>query len=647
MGRQKGNGVAPKEPYAMMLLLAFGAAALGVMVLHKLRERRIFNLVVRDQTAIMSLHLLLQKERDSTKEVKRKNEEMTAKLYSLASQKIELSNRIIEMESMSDSLKEEQRILESALEEKQNEIKILREKEMDSTKAISQVTALTQLLQQKEDEIEEMKHHLKSTAHIWSPSIDDSSNPPTNLTATRNIVSEVENKVDKKKVDGAIAKEGGLQESKNAKDGQNLTMHEGRIENGKDDIGQTEILREGLLQKLENNMDGESSEEQGENGKRISDKSQGMGENKDEKFEKPRGFQDGEVSRVASTMNNRTNDGNSHDSQVSETKNEYGDSKVMDSKEHDTIRDEQPKRLHYGKGRDPDVVANDRIKLEMANGSQNGDGSSMRGIHGSRSKMKGKRWRMVSENRELKKNPSDGIGMDLRSRTSDKDEAKTGKKRQMSEIGNLERFMSYQVDKKGLNTRDEHAHGDTVANEEQGNGHLEMIERSKTVEIRTNDDNQIRLEGKEEKELPNRGRSEMPKNSTGRSSQHAEHLMVDDTSASTVHQEGRNGEVISKNEKLVKPQSSLYGEGLIRNVIDEAEGRAVNVFEQPVDQEAGSIRRQDMITTTTNNRESSEKATGYEEQTTLEVAHIGEQEEANDIEADEEANGGKDGETEF
>lgn len=44
-----------------MLLLAFGAALLGVMVLHKLRERRIFNLVVKEKDRdLVSLQLLLQ-----------------------------------------------------------------------------------------------------------------------------------------------------------------------------------------------------------------------------------------------------------------------------------------------------------------------------------------------------------------------------------------------------------------------------------------------------------------------------------------------------------------------------------------------------------------------------------------------------------
>nr|DAD23031.1 TPA_asm: hypothetical protein HUJ06_024494 [Nelumbo nucifera] len=61
MAINKGNGNSRGRPYAMMLILAFGAAMLGVMLLHKLRERRVFNLLVQDKDRqIMSLELLLQ-----------------------------------------------------------------------------------------------------------------------------------------------------------------------------------------------------------------------------------------------------------------------------------------------------------------------------------------------------------------------------------------------------------------------------------------------------------------------------------------------------------------------------------------------------------------------------------------------------------
>lgn len=49
------------RPYGLMLVMAFAAALVGVMMLHKLRERRIFNLVIKEKdTELVSLHLALQ-----------------------------------------------------------------------------------------------------------------------------------------------------------------------------------------------------------------------------------------------------------------------------------------------------------------------------------------------------------------------------------------------------------------------------------------------------------------------------------------------------------------------------------------------------------------------------------------------------------
>jgi len=49
------------RPYALILLITFGAALLGVMVLHKLRERRIYTLLVKEKDhQILALQLLLQ-----------------------------------------------------------------------------------------------------------------------------------------------------------------------------------------------------------------------------------------------------------------------------------------------------------------------------------------------------------------------------------------------------------------------------------------------------------------------------------------------------------------------------------------------------------------------------------------------------------
>lgn len=60
-GGNNGGGGNRGRPYALMLLIAFGAALVGVMVLHKLRERRIFSLLLKEKDhQLLSLQLLLQ-----------------------------------------------------------------------------------------------------------------------------------------------------------------------------------------------------------------------------------------------------------------------------------------------------------------------------------------------------------------------------------------------------------------------------------------------------------------------------------------------------------------------------------------------------------------------------------------------------------
>ncbi|OIT24892.1 PREDICTED: uncharacterized protein DDB_G0290301-like [Nicotiana attenuata] len=180
---QSQNNGSRGRTYAVLVLLAFGAAIFGVMILHKLRERRIFNLLVKDkESELINLKLLLQKEREHTQEAKRKTEEMRSKIHSLRTQKRDLDNRILEMKSTISSLKDEQRIIEAALEEKQDEIKMLREKHMETNPDNSKVKLLSESLRQKEAEVEDLKHRLELPVKVWSVSADDPSNPPINFT---------------------------------------------------------------------------------------------------------------------------------------------------------------------------------------------------------------------------------------------------------------------------------------------------------------------------------------------------------------------------------------------------------------------------------------------------------------------------------
>ncbi|CAL1406692.1 unnamed protein product [Linum trigynum] len=185
------------RPYGVMLLIAFGAALLGVLVVHKLRERRIFNLLVTDkEQQLFSLHLLLQKEREQSSEMKRKAEDMKAALQKVTTEKMELERRVVELQSSIDSLKDEGKALEIALEEKQSEIKLLRgdatPSEDGDKKSNPQVA---ESLKQKEAENLELKKHRHRRHHhrgvenpvkVWSAGSDeDPSSKPLSTNGTK------------------------------------------------------------------------------------------------------------------------------------------------------------------------------------------------------------------------------------------------------------------------------------------------------------------------------------------------------------------------------------------------------------------------------------------------------------------------------
>lgn len=90
------------------------------------------------------------------------------KIHSLQAQKTELNGRLLETQSTISSLKEEQRAIELAFQEKQNEGKLLRERYIDAKDQSPQVKAITEILQQKEAEIEDLKRRLQLPAKVGS-----------------------------------------------------------------------------------------------------------------------------------------------------------------------------------------------------------------------------------------------------------------------------------------------------------------------------------------------------------------------------------------------------------------------------------------------------------------------------------------------
>ncbi|KAF9590256.1 hypothetical protein IFM89_032034 [Coptis chinensis] len=170
-----GGGSKRGRPYGMMLLLAFGAAVLGVMVLHKLRERHIFTLLIKDKDHdLLALQLLLQVSPFSLSLNTHIHQRAHTRLNTL---NIKLNSkdkahRLILVKSSSVMTKER----ESAKEMK-------RKVEELKAKTYSLRTQKMELINKKETEIGQLKHQIEKPTNIWSVSTDDPSNPAVNLTS--------------------------------------------------------------------------------------------------------------------------------------------------------------------------------------------------------------------------------------------------------------------------------------------------------------------------------------------------------------------------------------------------------------------------------------------------------------------------------
>ncbi|XWS54231.1 hypothetical protein CRYUN_Cryun10bG0072500 [Craigia yunnanensis] len=376
----KGNGNGNRgRPYGLMLLLAFGAALLGVMALHKLRERRIFNLLVEEKSRqLISLQLLLQKEREYIKEMKRKAEETKTKIYSLRSQKMELDRRLLEMQSTIDSLKDEQKTMESELEEKQNEIKLLRDNDMESGNENPQVIALTATSKQKETETEDLKHRLESPVRVWSVSTDDPSNSPVHITVIRSMEQ-------KENTEFRHEEGGRVHESSAYKGGENSTT----IQDGNEtssNFPQEEDNREGVE---------DGNEKKGETTLRMDiagggqlQKQEGLGENA--RYEGATGEMKNEYSKHTGTSvlygeKNRANATERIDDMDAQEKKSSFAGQLGKKNPHQEGESQELQRTHKG-GKKLEIDEISRI-----------------------SRLPGKRWRILARNRLLKKNVNSEI----------------------------------------------------------------------------------------------------------------------------------------------------------------------------------------------------------------------------------------------
>ncbi|KAF3775887.1 hypothetical protein EJ110_NYTH49528 [Nymphaea thermarum] len=180
MASPRGRG----RPYGVMMLLAFATAAVGVMAVQKLRERRVYTILINEKhREVMALNMRYQREKDLSSELKVKIEDLKAKIESLRNQKFELKSKLVEMQSLTTSLQEKQRALGAEVEEKQKQIESLSRRKGLSRKMYMQLIALRETLKHKEDEIHELKHQ-----NANSPGSNETASFRSNVTAIRSVL---------------------------------------------------------------------------------------------------------------------------------------------------------------------------------------------------------------------------------------------------------------------------------------------------------------------------------------------------------------------------------------------------------------------------------------------------------------------------
>lgn len=295
-------------------------------------------------------------------------------MLSLKSQKVESHSRVMEMQSTIASLRDELKTLEMAFEEKENEIKMLQQRETDSIKENDrEVTALKETLKKKEAELEDLKYHLESPVNVWSVSADDPSNPTVNITAR-------ESKTE--------AREGKEQDEH---------LHEAGRDEMVDGVGvdlQKETTGETKFQKLENAQD--DVKDGSTNGEKSISAGEGN-ENKDSQYELDRG-NTGEKDNPNATDAIST-------SEVGRTVEE-SNIKVTDKKEYDITRNGLPEKLENSQGGAGQKLGAifKGVKMEMP-----GRPSSITGRnHGYAGKTKEKRWKILTRSRGFENNGNSG-----------------------------------------------------------------------------------------------------------------------------------------------------------------------------------------------------------------------------------------------
>ncbi|KAL6844508.1 hypothetical protein ACP4OV_026181 [Aristida adscensionis] len=179
-------------PFLLLVLLAIGAAALSVGILHKMRERRVLAVLLqeRDQQ-LLSLQVILEKEKEMNKEMRRKVDELEAKTSVLSIERAELKNKLMDSETTTTYLTNTQKELEAALVEKESHINQMKENAAASNP--DQITTVKELLQQKEAQPDKSEY---SSDSIPAPAEEENSNNTTASESSHqdeSIVAEANN----------------------------------------------------------------------------------------------------------------------------------------------------------------------------------------------------------------------------------------------------------------------------------------------------------------------------------------------------------------------------------------------------------------------------------------------------------------------
>lgn len=320
------------------------------------------------------------------------------------------------MQSTIGSMKDEQKIMESALEEKQSEIKMLRETNKGAEKETLQMEVLRESLKQKEAEIEDLKHRLEYPAKIWSVSTDDPSSPPVNRTVTLNMTSE--NKIEA----GRSEEEVMLQESANDSNGLNSTRGNGgnTTSINQEQVGDTATVQNASESKvaIPDRIE-EPREEQlqmlggSRNGRAI-------GINNDQVYKSESSQEKGTYgSGEENNASNATETNVSRIGRVSKIADADNEEKSKDGEEHKVTRDGklELENVHEAEGHQETFRGG--VKLKMMDNSRNTSKEKYR--HASR--VRGKRGEMGTRNRLLEIRNHENNGAEkMRSRKSPTDD---------------------------------------------------------------------------------------------------------------------------------------------------------------------------------------------------------------------------------